>query len=337
VAHISKLRTTEGAISWLCADQARARWQREYNVCACEVRAFKGRAVKAITLCVMVLTLATFSCNATAADETSEDNPFLVDKPRWEFGVGGAALSLEAYPASAETTNRIFALPYFIYRGETIRMQDGNLTAVAVENRRYRLDLSLGAALNVDSEDVPLRAGLPDLDFLFEIGPKIEVSLWDKVSLLERRRHRVVWEAALRASFSTDFSSVSSRGYVLSTQLDYELDGFLTSDTKLIVGGGPIWVTEELGDYVYGVDEQFATANRSAFQGRSGYLATNLVVGLRHRFTENLQVFAALGIGLHDGAANRDSPLFEENFTTGLALGVAWAIKTSKDTVRVME
>jgi len=272
-----------------------------------------------------------------ASDEDPEDNPFLVEKPRWELGLGGAALSLEAYPASSESTTRVFALPYFIYRGDTLRVQDGNLTAVAVENRRYRLDLSLGAALNVDSEDVPLRAGLPDLDFLFEIGPKIEVNLWDKVSNTERRRHRLVWETALRASFSTDFSSLSSRGYVLNTQLDYELEGFLTPDTKLIVGGGPIWVTDKLGDYVYGVDQQFATVGRPAFEGRSGYLATNLVLGLRHRFTKNLQVFAALGIGLHDGAANRNSPLFEENFTTGVALGLAWALKTSKDTIRVME
>jgi len=178
---------------------------------------------------------------------------------------------------------------------------------------------------------------LPDLDFLFEIGPKVEVNLWDKISIAERRRHRLVWEVAFRASLSTDFSSVSSRGFVLNTQLDYELDGFLTPDTKLIVGGGPIWVTDKLGDYVYGVDEPFATDSRPAFQGRSGYLATNLVVGLRHRFTKNLQVFAALGIGLHNGAANRNSPLFEENFTTGVALGVAWALKSSKNTVRVME
>lgn len=290
-----------------------------------------------VSMLCLLLVSAAVPGPAALAEETIEDNPFLVDKPRWEVGVGGAALSLEAYPASSEKTTRVFALPYFIYRGDTIRMQDGNLSAVAVENRRYRLDLSLGASLNVDSEDVPLRAGLPDLDFLFEIGPKIEVSLWDKVSLSERRRHRLVWETALRASFSTDFSSLSSRGFVLNTQLDYELDGFLTPDTKLIVGGGPIWVTDELGDYIYGIDDEFASASRPAFQGRSGYLATNLVVGMRHRFTENLQVFAAFGIGLHDGAANRNSPLFEDNFTTGVALGVAWALKTSKDTVRVME
>ncbi len=293
--------------------------------------------VIAPTLCLFVFFLSGTGQVAIATDEQEEDNPFLVEKPRWEFGVGGAAFSLEAYPASSQTTDRVFALPYFIYRGDTIRVQDGNLTAVAVENRRYRLDLSLGAALNVDSEDIPLRAGLPDLDFLFEIGPKIEVNLWDKVSNAERRRHRLVFDAALRASLSTDFSSVSSRGFVLNTQLDYELDGFITPDTKLIIGGGPIWVTDKLGDYVYGVDEQFATANRSAFEGRSGYLATNIVFGLRHRFTDNLQVFAAFGIGLHKGAANRNSPLFEDNVTTGIALGLAWALKTSKDSVQVME
>jgi len=300
---------------------------------------FRIRLTSARTLgsCLLALSLIGYNFSAVAADAETQDNPFLVDKPRWELGLGAAALSLEAYPASSESTNRAFALPYFIYRGDRVRMQDGNLTAVAVENRRYRVDLSIGAALNVNSEDIPLRAGLPDLDFLFELGPKIELTLWDKVSNAERRRQKLTWETALRAAFSTDFSSISSRGYVLNTQLEYEIDGFITPDTKLIFGGGPIWVTEKLGDYVYGVDEQFATDSRAAFQGRSGYLATNLVLGLRHRFTPNFQVFAALGIGLHEDAANRNSPLFEENFTTGLALGVAWALKTSKDTVQVME
>lgn len=304
-------------------------------------------------LCGVVALLATLGSGVVAAaDEASSeqprsdqvspsqapaDNPFLVEKSRWEVGVGAGALSLEAYPASSEKTNRAFALPYFIYRGNRIRMEDGGVTAVAVENRRVRLDLSIGAALNVDSDSVPLRAGLPDLDFLFQVGPKVELNLWDKVVASERRRHRLVWETALRASFSTDFSSISSRGYVLNTQLDYELDGFLTPDTKLIVGGGPIWVTEELGDYIYGIDEAFGTPSRPAFQGRSGYLATNVIFGLRHRFTENFQVFAALGVGFHNNAANRDSPLFEDNFTTGVALGMAWALKTSKDSIWIME
>ena len=279
----------------------------------------------------------TATADEFAAEEPEESNPFLVEKYRWEFGIGAAALSLEAYPASSQTTDRVFALPYFIYRGDTFRVEDGNLSAVAVENRRYRLDLSIGAALNVDSDDVPLRAGLPDLDFLFEIGPKLEVQLWEKLSLSKRRRHRLELDLALRASFSTDFSSVSSRGYVLNTQLDYELDGFLTPDTRLVISGGPIWVTDKLGDYVYGVDEPFATANRPAFEGRGGYLATNVILGLRHRFSKNLQVFAALGVGLHNGAANRDSPLFVENLTTGVALGVAWALKTSKSTFKRLE
>lgn len=302
--------------------------------------------VNALALCLLVLSLpGLYSTVAIAEDivvdeataEALKGNPFLVEKPRWEVGVGAAALSLEAYPASSVTTERAFALPFFLYRGSRIRLQQGNLSAIAVENRRFKLDVSVGAALNVDSDDVPIRAGLPDLDFLFQIGPKLELRLWDKVSTSVRRRQKLTLDTSFRAALSTDLSSIQSQGYLLNTQLSYEYDGFLTPKTTLRINGGPVWATDKLGDFIYGVDEQFALPNRPAFEGRSGYLATNAIIGLQHKFTERFQVFAALGLGVHTGAANRDSALFENNVTTGIALGVAWTIKASKNRVLVLD
>jgi len=228
-------------------------------------------------------------------------------------------------------------LPFFLYRGSRIRLQQGTLSAIAVESRRFKLDVSIGAALNVDSDEVPIRAGLPDLDFLFQIGPKFEVGLWDKASTTERRRQRITLDTSFRAAFSTDLSFIRSEGYMLNTQLSYEFDGFLTPKTTLRVNGGPVWTTDKLGDFIYGVDEQFALPDRPAFEGRGGYLATNVIIGLQHKFTERFQAFAALGLGIHNGAANRDSALFEDEFTTGIAVGVAWTIKSSKQRVLVLE
>jgi len=272
------------------------------------------------------------------ASETDQSyNAFVETKPRWEVGAGAAAIQLEAYPASSETSEQALALPFFVYRGERLRMQQGGVQAVAVENRRYTLDLSLGAALNVDSEDVVLREGMPDLDFLFEIGPKLEVRLWQKSDEKTGVGQRLNVSAAVRAAFSTDLSSVDDRGFVLNAQMEYRRKGFLTPQTELLIGGGPLWVTDELADYVYGGASEFATVNRPAYSGRSGYLATNITAAIQTKIGDQLRLFAAIGTGFHDRAANRNSPLFEDNFTTGIGLGLAWTFWSSSDSVTVYD
>ncbi len=258
------------------------------------------------------------------------------DKPRWEYGFGAASVSVPDYPSSPRSSSRSLVLPYFIYRGERVRMQGGGVNAVAIENPRITLDLSIGGSLNADSSSNPLRVGMPDLDYLFEIGPRLQVRFLDRQTG-DGMRSRMNWSSALRAVLSTDFSSLSGQGAVLSSKLNYRLDGLFDPRLSMLLSVGPVWASERLHDYFFEVDPQFVTADRAQFDASAGYLGTDVRVGMSFKVRPNIRLVAGLAASVHDGSANTDSPLYERDNTSGFALGLVWQIKRSAGTVRVID
>jgi outer membrane scaffolding protein for murein synthesis (MipA/OmpV family) len=289
--------------------------------------------MRLIALVGMWLCAATSVSTALAAEPAPT---VFEEKPRWEFGLGAASVSVPDYPSSPRSAERSLVLPYFIYRGERVRMQNGGVNAVAVENSRFTLDLSVGGSLNADSSANPLRVGMPDLDYLFEIGPRLEWRFFDRQGA-DGRRSRLNWSSAARAVLSTDFSSIEGQGFVVSSKLNYRLDGVFDPRLSVILSAGPVWASERLHDYFFEVDPQFATANRPAFDADGGYLGTDLRLGLMFKFRPNLRVVAGFASSVHDGSANTDSPLYERDSTSGFAVGLIWQIRRSEDTVLVID
>lgn len=100
-------------------------------------------------------------------------------QPLWEVGIGGGALNTTKYPASSERNEVVLAAPYFIYRGEVLRIGGGGIRAVVVEDSDFELDMSFGGAFSAKNDDDSIRAGMPDLDYLFEVGPQAIYRLHD--------------------------------------------------------------------------------------------------------------------------------------------------------------
>ncbi len=290
--------------------------------------------IRLITLAGAWLLLAT-----TLAAPVSRAEPapaVFEEKPRWEFGVGAASVSVPDYPSSPRSVERSLVLPYFIYRGDRVRMQRGGVNAVAVENSRITLDLSVGGSLNADSSTNPLRVGMPDLDYLFEIGPRLEWRFVDH-QRASGLRSRVNWASAARAVLSTDFSSIDGQGFVVSSKLNFRVDGLFDPRFSMLASVGPVWASERLHDYFFEVDPQFATATRAEFDADGGYLGTDLRLGMMFKFRPNLRLVAGLAASLHDGSANTDSPLYERDTTSGFAVGIVWQIRRSEDSVLVID
>ncbi len=284
--------------------------------------------------------------NVAAPENLLSPLAVTVQKPRWEFGLAGAALQVPAYPSSSIDNRRNFFLPWFVYRSDKVRLQGGALKLVAVENSRVTVDVSLGGSLNADSASTPLRAGMPDLDFLFEIGPKVDLRLWDTrfagkkdaaIGTRFEKRGTLIWSTALRAAVSTDFRSVNSRGYVLGSVLRYRREGLFGTPTTASISIGPIWATEKLQDFFYEVNPAFEVPGREAFDASAGYLGTNLFVGVGHKFSDKISAFVGVNTAIHSGARNVDSPLFEDETTTGVVFGLSWAIKQSRERVSIVE
>ena len=283
--------------------------------------------------CVKYLVLLLFvlaSIQVIAQQEVALEDDM---RPVWEAGVLAAVFSSPEYPGAGQSQSNVIAAPYFIYRGETIRIGDGSIArAVAIDKSWYELDLSLAGSFNANSEGNEARVGMPDLDFIFELGPQLKLKL-SKFEFEQHGKAELLLNLQARAVFSTDFSSIHKRGYVFQPVLSYRQRGWLSEKTALSVSLSPTWASEKLHDYFYQVDSAFVTEQRSAYDADSGYLGTDLSVGLSFNATEDIRIFTFARASLHSGSANEDSPLFIDKSTYSYGLGMVWRLWESEEKV----
>lgn len=251
-------------------------------------------------------------------------------QPLWEFGAAGAAISVTNYPASSERNFIALAAPYLVYRGDVFRVGGGNgARAVVVDKNNVELDLSFGGAFSADSDDNTVREGMPELDFLFEVGPQLIYKVKDH-SFDGGGKARLNARLQTRAVFSTDFGSIDHRGYVIEPTLSYQQRGVMFEKTGLNLSFSMTYASEKLQDYFYQVNSSFANINRAQYDAKGGYLGSELSVGLSFPVAENIRGFFGGSVQFYQGAANRDSPLFEDDVTYSVALGFVWRLYESE-------
>ena len=283
-----------------------------------------------ILLCVFSITLATLPWPAFAADESEPD---AIEKPLWELGLGAGALVQPQYPGSSEHQTRGLGLPYVVYRGDVLRIGDGQAArAVAAENSFYELSLSFAAAFDADSDGNELRQDMPDLDFVFEVGPQLVFSLAD-FQYSDTSYSEVELSLQARAAMSTDFGSVDHLGYVFEPMLRYSHYGLFVPQLEGSVSLKPVLATRGVHGYFYDVDDEFANNTRAGYRAESGYFGTGINVSGSWHINDKARLFAGLQTSFHHGAENRDSPLFEDDFTVGFAVGFIWSLIESERTV----
>ncbi|MFU8763634.1 MAG: MipA/OmpV family protein [Haliea sp.] len=260
--------------------------------------------------------------------------PPIEELPLWELGFGAGVLYTPDYPSSSERRTRAIALPYMVYRGDVLRVGDGQAArAVAAESSRFELSMSFDAAFDARSDRNERREGMPDLDFLFEVGPQLRLKLGN-YEFANNGYGELDLALQARAVFSTDFRGIDHQGYVAEPMLRYRHWGLLWPQLETNVSLRPIWADRQLHDFFYGVAPEFVTTERPLFEAEEGYFGTQLSLFARWNFTDRFQVFAGTQIISHQGAANRDSPLFEEDYTVNIGGGFLWSVVDSKRTVQ---
>lgn len=94
--------------------------------------------------------------------------------PLWELGVVIGAGYAPDYPAADEYSARILPLPYFVYRGKVFRSEEsGLLRGRIVQTARVEFDVSVAGAVDTKSHQNDARRGMPDLDWMGQIGPRL--------------------------------------------------------------------------------------------------------------------------------------------------------------------
>ncbi|MGB5407020.1 MAG: MipA/OmpV family protein [Thiogranum sp.] len=281
---------------------------------------------------IVVLVFIFFAFEQAFADGKEEKTPG-DGKPLWEFGVGAFSGWLPDYPAAGQNTVRTIAVPVPIYRGEIWRVggeeNRGAVSGRFINKDRYEFDVSLSGAFPVDSGSNNARRDMPDLDFLFGIGPQLIFKL-----INEPGHRKLNLNLQARAVYSTDFSSIDSRGYVFNPKLNYTRKHVTDLDLKVFTSVGPIFATEKLMDYFYQVDPEFVTPTRPAYDADAGYLGSNMTLGVSKRFNNRFRLMLGTRLGIHTGATNDDSPLFKDELNVSVFSAFIWSIYQSEELAR---
>lgn len=243
------------------------------------------------------------------------------EKPLWEWVLVGGGAYTPDYPAAEENSFIGLVFPYFIYRGDILRVGDREIVRGRVINTdRIEFDVGLDGAFAVDSDENEAREGMPDLDYLGEIGPQIIVKLSPA-----NQPDQVKMRLQVRGVFSTDLSSVAYRGIVVNPSLSYENERFLNSGVSFNANLGSLFGYDDLNGYFYEVQPEFARPGRPAFEAREGYIGTELTMDAQYYLTERLRVSGAVRVGYFGGSANEDSPLYRDDVNFSVGIGFTWS------------
>lgn len=231
--------------------------------------------------------------------------------PLWEVGLGAGGLHQSYYTGTKQTRSYAFPIILPVYRGDLFKSDDKGIRAELFEDDRFKLDLSVDFSFAVDSDDIDLRRGMADIGSLIEVGPSLEVRLFENES------DKWFLKLPIRSVTEVDDSELESAGYNFSPTLALEKK-LLKTSWKLGVSLAFQFGDQDYNSIYYSVAPEFATTERSAYEAESGYAGSRFQFALTSKSPKNLLVLF-LRYDNISGAVFDDSPLVEtkDNITLG--------------------
>jgi len=274
-----------------------------------------------VTVCTLLLLAA---AQLHAEEAVDENLPGL-----WGIRLVAFGQDFPAYPSSSEQNLTILPLPFPVYRGKILRFGE-DLEDIAnsriLSRDRVKLSIGLNASFPEDSDNLSVRTGMPDLDFLVEAGPELKIAL--KGGPDEDRELKLSLQA--RGAVSLDGLDPTGRGFIFNPELEYLARDLLGPRNELRFRVAPAWASRNYMDFFYGVAPEFATPSRPRFDASSGYLNTEFLVGLNRKITERLEFRGSIRLWVNKGAANDASPLYQRDYDHGIRLALFWTAWESK-------
>lgn len=199
--------------------------------------------------------------------------------PRWELGLGVGGVYVPDYRGADEARAYVVPWPYVVYRGSRFNLDREGLQGRLFGSTRLSIVASINASTPADSSQNVARAGMPDLDFAFEVGPMLEVNLWREPV----KKQRVALQLPLRAVVVSDFRRFDDAGWIFAPRLLWQAPYFQPGDIDVDVTLGPLFASDAYHDYYYRVEPQYATVTRPAYDAVAGYSGSRLTVGVAKR------------------------------------------------------
>lgn len=254
------------------------------------------------------------------------------ERPLWEAGIGVGTVSFPAYRGSDQRQTFVLPTPYFVYRGEFLKADREGVRAELFDSDRVDLTISGALSPPATSDEIRVRAGMPDLRANFEVGPQLNVTLWQT----ENRNRQLKLLLPVRAAYTLE-RNPQSLGWVVHPKLNLDLAG-LSALPGWNVGlqAGPLFGDRKQHRYFYGVDAAYATAERPAYTAGGGFAGMQYLIGVSKRYPRHW-VGAFVRYDNLNGASFADSPLVRERSYYAAGLAISWILGESSQRVVVDE
>jgi outer membrane scaffolding protein for murein synthesis (MipA/OmpV family) len=251
------------------------------------------------------------------------------DKPLWEIGAGAAFVDFATYRGSDQYKSYVLPSPYVVYRGKFLQVDREKIRGLLFKSDWAELDISVNGSVPVKSSDTPARAGMPDLDPTLELGPSLNLTLAKSAD----GNRKLDLRLPVRYAWGSDFSSIHGVGWLFQPQLNLDVTNMSAlPGWNLGLLTGPIFADKAYHQYFYGVDPQYATASRPAYQARGGYAGMQFIAALSKRYPDYwVGGFVKLD-DLH-GAVFADSPLVRTRTNVSGGFAVCWIFAKSRTLV----
>jgi hypothetical protein len=247
--------------------------------------------------------------------------------PMWEVGLYPLAGWQPAYPGSDQHLAKGAVLPYAIWRGPVLRVENGVVGVRAVHTPRLEWDVSASGAFGSSANEVRARAGMPSIGTLVEIGPAVRVNFGDLVQP-GHDPHDTRFELPLRAVFDASHD-LAHQGWTIEPQLTQV--AWRGASSSIVVAGSMLFADRRLASLFYGVDPAYATPDRPAYGAQGGLVSSRLFVYWRTRFSNRLRMQWFIEGETVRGGANTDSPLVRRQQDVGVGASLTWATFVSSE------
>ena len=242
------------------------------------------------------------------------------NKLLWELGLGAALLRMPDYRGSDEDRFYVLPYPYVIYRGDILKIDEQRISGQIFKTDRALLDFSGYGSVPVRSSDNAARAGMPDLDPTFELGPALKIILMGT----KTDSYNLSLSLPVRAFFSTDFTSARREGWSFSPRIYLEKkDVIPNTGLNLGISAGPMFTDSSYNTYFYTVEPRYSTAKRPAYSAGGGYGGSTLTLGLSKPYKQ-LMFYAFVSADFLNGAVFDDSPLVKTKTSVMSGFSVVW-------------
>jgi len=245
---------------------------------------------------------------------------FLTNKAQEiELGIGSAALIYPDYIGSKSTQSLLIAYPYISYKSDKLEISRRGIRTKLFNMKDLELDLSVGGSLPADSSDNKQREGMPDLDLIFEIGPKLIYTFYNT------SQDQFSFELPVRMVYSTDFRAFDSHGYIISPEFFYRHTFF--DKLSFILSSAALYGSESYHEYFYQVDPQYVTPSRKAYNAKAGHggLRNKLVLAYAQKCWRGGVYISHYYL---NDASFKNSPLVETKSATFMGMSLSYVFYT---------